>query len=88
MGFFNAELQVFIIKDSKKFVRNISNFTDFNEDLVFKVSYDDQDNNANYVHISNSKLKLKEICGELMKMSKEITKVDRDFLTNKNYYLK
>lgn len=74
---------IFIIKDSKKFVRNISNFIDFNEDLKFKISYDDQDNNANYIHISNSKLKLKEICGDPILMSKEITKEDIDFLTNK-----
>jgi len=75
---------VFIIKDSKKFVRNISNFIDFDEELKFKISYDDQDFNANYIQISNSKLKLKEICGDPILMSKEITKEDIDFLTNKN----
>jgi len=74
---------IFIIKDSKKFVRNISNFIDFDEDLTFKISYDDEDNNANYIHISNSKLKLKEICGDIISMSKEITKEDIDFLTDK-----
>ena len=75
---------VFIIKDSKKFVRNLSNFIDFNEDIKFKISYDEQDNNANYINISNSKLRLKEICGDPIMMSKEITKEDIDFLTNKN----
>ena len=74
---------VFIVKDSKKFVRNITNFMDFGEDLKFKISYDEQDNNANYIQISNSKLKLKEICGDPIMMSKEITKEDIDFLTNK-----
>jgi len=75
---------VFIIKDSKKFVRNLSNFIDFDEELKFKVVYDDSDNNANYIQINNSKLKLKEICGDPILMSKEITKDDIDFLTNKN----
>jgi len=74
----------FIIKDGKKFVRNITNFIDFDEDLKFKISYDDQDFNANYIHISNSKLRLKEICGDPIIMSKEITKNDIDFLTNKD----
>lgn len=74
---------IFIIKDAKKFVRNITNFIDFNEELKFKISYDESDNNANYLNISNSKLRLKEISGDPVLMSKEITKEDIDFLTNK-----
>jgi len=75
---------IIIIKDGKKFVRNMTNFLDFNEDLKFKISYDDEDFNANYIHISNSKLRLKEICGDPILMSKEITRDDIKFLTNKD----
>jgi len=74
----------FIIKDGKKFVKNIQSFIDYDEDLKFKISYDTIDYNGNYLHLSNSKLKIKEISGDPVLMSKEITKEDIDFLTNKS----
>lgn len=73
-----------IIKEGKKFVRNSSNFIDYEEPIKIKISYDDEDLNANYMHISNSKLRLKEISGDPLLMSKEITKDDIEFLTNKS----
>lgn len=75
---------VFIVKDGKKFARNIQNFIDFGEDIKFKLSYNEDDQNANYMDISNNKLRIKEISGDPILMSKEITKNDIDFLTNKS----
>jgi len=74
----------FIIKDGRKFVKNIQTFVEFNDDVKFKISYDTIDYNGNYLHISNSKLKLKEISGDPILMSKEITKEDIEMLTDKS----
>jgi len=73
-----------VIKDGKKFNKNTSLFLMEETDIKLKVSYDDNDMNANYIHLDNNKLKIKEICGDPLMLSKEITKDDIDFLTNKN----
>jgi hypothetical protein len=75
---------IFILKDGKRFARNIQNFIDFDEDIKMKISYNDSDNNANYLSLTNSRLKIKEISGDPYTMSKEITKDDINFLTNKD----
>lgn len=83
----NREIQnkiIFIIKDGKKFFRNIQNFIDYDEDIKIKISYNDEDSYSNYLNINNSKLRLKEISGDPVLMSKEITKGDIDYLTNKD----
>jgi hypothetical protein len=74
---------VFIIKDGKKFVRNLVNFVDYDEIIKIRLSFNDNDSYANYMHISNSKLKLKEISGDPGVVSKQISKKDIEFLTNK-----
>jgi len=74
----------FIIKDGRKFVKNIQTFIDFDEDIKFKISYDTIDYNGNYLHIMNEKLKIKEISGDPILMSKEITKEDINVLTDKS----
>lgn len=75
---------LFIIKDNKKFTRNIQNFIDFDENIKMKISFDEENYYSNYLNISNSKLRLKEISGDPVLMSKEITKEDINFLTDKN----
>jgi hypothetical protein len=72
-----------VIKDGKKFNRNAQNFIDLNNDIKLKISFDESDMNANYIHLINDILKIKEICGDPLMMSKEITKDDIDYLTNK-----
>lgn len=85
----NKEIEdkiIFIIKDSKKFVRNLQNFVDFNEDIKMIISYNN-DNYSNYLKISNSKLNIKEISGDPILIGKEITKQDIEHLTNKDQSL-
>jgi len=74
---------IIIIKDGKKFTRNINNFVDYGEEIKFKISYNNDDNYSNYIHLSNSKLRIKEICGDPLMVSKQIGKDDIDTLTNK-----
>lgn len=73
----------FIISDGKKFTRNISNFIDFNENINMKISVNDN-GTSNYIHFINSKLRIKEIGGDPMVISSQISKSDIDHLTNKS----
>lgn len=75
---------IFIIKDGKKLSRNLQNFLDYGEDIKIKLSYNDDDQYCNYLNIFNTKLKIKEISGDPILMSKDITMDDIDFLTNKD----
>lgn len=75
---------IFIIKDGKKFARNIQNFTDYEEGIKLKMSYNTEDSYSNYLSINNSKLRLKEISGDPILMSKEIKKDDIEYLTSKD----
>lgn len=85
--FFNKIIDdkiVFIVKDGKKFVKNLQNFVDYDNDIKLKISYNKEDCISNYINISNDKLKLKEISGDPFVISKTITKKDIDFLLNKD----
>ncbi len=72
-----------ILKDGKKFLRNIVNFNDdFKKELNIKISTNN-DNVANYIHLSSDRLKLKEISGDPSLIDKQITKEDIEHLINK-----
>jgi hypothetical protein len=71
-----------IIKDGKRFLKNIINFVDYDEELKFKISFDTSDYIINYIQIFNSKLKMKEISGDPILISKNITLDDINQLTN------
>jgi len=73
-----------IIKDGKRFLKNILNFNDYDEELKFRISYDASDMYINYIQISNSKLKIKEISGDPLVISKNTTIEDIKHLTNTN----